>query len=236
MPSNRSRKDVFKKEADDTLRRQLISPEFQKLIALMITGETAHNGADALRLTSSHPKYAELEGYYNKRLASYITYLRYDIHNKVEKKDYDISDVDGSFDINFGTECSNLPVTTTQPVKTAEERHDESKLRELKRTIKIIPRHNFEAYWNDVFALSEKLEEYRKLISEYDDCNVHSSVTKYIEAVYILVQSKHGSPLPILPINKREYDIVLKVYSEHKDRGLEFPGWPKEHLISYIIK
>jgi hypothetical protein len=92
MPSNRSKKDIFHKDADDTLKRQLISSEFRKYIVLFITGKEAHNGADALLVTSSSQEYIELENFYNKRLASHITSIRYEIVHKVKNRDYDLPD------------------------------------------------------------------------------------------------------------------------------------------------
>ena len=62
MPSNRYKKDIFYKEADDTLKRQLISSEFRKHIALVITGKAeaqpsglnAQNFADIYTISLTH--------------------------------------------------------------------------------------------------------------------------------------------------------------------------------------
>ncbi len=74
--SNRSKKDVFAKEANDTLKRVLISPEYRSYMMETVTGEKPKNGNVSLEWSRSDTSYLEIEDEYNAKLAEHITHLR----------------------------------------------------------------------------------------------------------------------------------------------------------------
>lgn len=84
--SNRSKKNVFSKEANDTLKRVFISPEYRNHMMEIMTGDRPKNGSESLKWSQSNEEYLKIENKYNTRLAEFITGLRYEMAATVEGK------------------------------------------------------------------------------------------------------------------------------------------------------
>lgn len=221
MPSNRSKKDVFHKEADGTLKRQLISSEFRKHIAILITGREAHNGTDALLLTSSSQEYTELENFYNKKLASYITSIRHEIAHKIKNRNYDLPDEGAS---------SNASVDK-KSFETEKSKEDKIRSREMM----IIPANRFEGYWADRKLVVEDLKKYNKVSGMYEDIN-RRIIDDYSYSAMSVLRHAYGSCIPVIKYNIEHYKTLLKIYEEHKDEyNLAYPSFPEEFLVRRII-
>ena len=227
MPSNRSKKDVFYKEADDTLKRQLISSEFRKHIALVITGKEAHNGADALLVTSSSQEYAELENFYNKKLASFITSIRYEIAHKVKNKDYDLPSCD-----KLGQRYEGASSNASADERLFE-KAKEDKIRN--KEMMIMPANRFEDYWANRKLIVEDLKKYNKVSGLYEDIN-RRIIDDYSYSAMSVLRHAYGSCIPVIKYNIEHYKTLLKIYEEHKDEyNLAYPSFPKEFLVRRII-
>lgn len=215
MPSNRSKKDIFVKEADDTLKRQLISSEFRKHIAKEITGKNAHNGADALLVTSSSQEYIELENFYNKKLASYISSMRYEIANKVKNNDYSIPDESANSNTNKLLEA------------------EEDKIRN--KEMKIIPANRFEDYWANRKLVVEDLNKYKEVSCLHKDIN-RRIIYDYSYSAISVLRHAYGSCIPVIKYNIEHYKVLLEIYKKHKDKyNLAYPSFPKEYLVKRTI-
>lgn len=221
MPSNRSKKDAFHKEADDTLRRQLISSEFRKHIALVITGKEARSGADALLVTSSSQEYTELENIYNKKLASYITSMRYEIAHKVKNGDYDLPEEGANSDARADEKSFEA------------EKAKENKIKD--KEMKIIPASKFENYWADRQLVVKDLRKYNKVSCLYNDIN-RRIIDDYSYSALSVLRYAYGSSIPVIKYNIEHYKALLKIYEEHKDEyNLTYPSFPGKFLIKRII-
>lgn len=84
--SNRSKKNVFVKEANDTLKRALVSPEFRNYMMERMTGTKPKNGRLSLDWSLSNDKYLAIENEYNEKLAGYITDLRHEMAANVNRQ------------------------------------------------------------------------------------------------------------------------------------------------------
>ena len=71
--SNRSKKSIFVKEHNDTLKKVLVSPEFMNHMMELMTREKPKNGTVSLEWSLSNKTYLDLEDEYNEKLAKYIT-------------------------------------------------------------------------------------------------------------------------------------------------------------------
>ncbi len=78
-----SRRDPFVKEANDTLKRVLITKEFRNHVMEKVTGNKPTNKDASLEWSLSNDEYTKIEDECNQRLASYITTLRHDIVSKL---------------------------------------------------------------------------------------------------------------------------------------------------------
>jgi hypothetical protein len=87
--SNRSSKDIFTKEANDTLKRVLISPEFRNRMMELMTGTKPKNGKASLEWSMSDMAYIALEKEYNDKLAKYITDLRHEMKDRLSESKKD---------------------------------------------------------------------------------------------------------------------------------------------------
>ena len=91
--SNRSKRNVFIKEANDTLKRVFISPEYRNYMMEIVTGEKPKNGKASLEWSRSNESYLKVEDEYNTKLAEFITSLRQEMavvvrdNNKQHKND-----------------------------------------------------------------------------------------------------------------------------------------------------
>lgn len=83
MP-NRSKKNIFDKEANDTLKKVLVSPEFRNHMMELMTGTKPKNGTISLEWSLSNRTYIDLEDEYNKKLAQYITELRHEMKDRLD--------------------------------------------------------------------------------------------------------------------------------------------------------
>ena len=81
--SNRSKKNVFAKEANDTLKKVLVSPEFRNHMMELMTGTKPKNGAISLEWSLSDKTYLAIENEHNEKLARYITDLRYEMKDRL---------------------------------------------------------------------------------------------------------------------------------------------------------
>lgn len=82
--SNRSKKNVFDKEANDTLKRVLVSKEFRNSMMERVTGNKPKNGNSSLEWSLSNNAYLDIENKYNEKLAVYITDLRHKMADELE--------------------------------------------------------------------------------------------------------------------------------------------------------
>ena len=231
MPSNRSKKDIFQKIPDDTLKRQLISSEFRKHAASKLANKKVTNGTDALQLLSSNSEYIKLEEHYNAKLASYIQDLRFEMANKIDSGDLSIPTLSSpsEHEINAQTFSQN----------------GKMELEKIKKIEKIsIPEENFSAYWKERLEWSSKLDKYCKLLvlpggTNRDECHgdeIQQSIILYVQTIYSIIRKKHGSPVPIKCIKQRHYDTVCKVYNTNKSRGLDFYKVPNEYIITGLMQ
>ena len=229
MPSNRSKKDAFHKGADNTLKRQLISLEFIKHIALVITGKEAHNGADALLVTSSSKEYVDLENFYNEKLASYITSIRYKIAQKVKNRDYELPSCD-ELGQKYEGASSNASVD-----KKLFEVGKAKKYKVRNKEMKIIPASRFEDYWADRKLVVEDLKKYNKVSCLYKDIN-RRIIDDYSYSAISILRQAYGSCIPVIKYNIEHYETLLEIYEKHKDEyDLAYPSFPGEFLVRRII-
>jgi len=77
--SNRSKKNIFVKEANDTLKRILISPEYRNHIMELITGIKPKNGKVSLEWSLTNTMYQDIENECNNELAEFISNLGHEI-------------------------------------------------------------------------------------------------------------------------------------------------------------
>ena len=82
--SNRSKKNIFNKEANETLKKVLVSPEFRNHMMELMTGTKPKNGAVSLEWSLSNKAYLDLEDEYNEKLAKYITDLRHEMKARLD--------------------------------------------------------------------------------------------------------------------------------------------------------
>ena len=222
MPSNRSKKDIFHKE-DNTLKRQLVSSEFRKHIALLIAGKEAHNGADALSVTSSSQEYTKLENFYNNKLASFITSIRYEIAHKVKSRNYDLPNEGASSNASAGVDKKSF--------KT--EKSKEEKI--INKEMMIVPADRFEGYWADRKLVVEDLKKYNKVSGMYEDIN-RRIIDDYSYSTMSVLRHAYGSCIPVIKYNIEHYKTLLKIYEKHKDEyNLAYPSFPEEFLVRRII-
>ena len=226
MPSNRSKKNVFHKEADDTLKRQLVSSEFRKHIVLAITGKEAHNGADALLVTSSNQEYIKLENFYNRKLASYITSLRHEIADKIKNKDY-ILCPDLCLQDTLAEGAINDVSAYSKSFATDKAEEDKTRNKEMK----IIPVCRFEDYWTDRKLIVDDLIKYNKVSYLCSDIN-RKIIDDYSYSAMSVLRHTYGSSIPVIKYDIEHYKVLLKIYEKYKDRyNLAYPSFPEEHLI-----
>ena len=229
MPSNRSKKDVFHKEADDTLKRQLVSSEFRRHVALLIAGKKTHNGADALSVTSSSQEYTKLESFYNNKLASFITSIRYEIAHKVKNRDYDLpSYAKGGLGQRYEGASSNASAD-----EKFFEKAKEDKIRN--KEMMIIPANRFENYWTDRKLVVEDLKKYNKVSGMYE-CINRRIIDDYSYSSMSVLRHAYGSCIPVIKYNIEHYKTLLKIYEKHKDEyNLAYPSFPEEFIVRRII-
>jgi len=82
--SNRSKKSIFVKEPNDTLKKVLVSPEFRNHMMELVTGTKPKNGTISLEWSLSNKTYLYLEDEYNEKLAKYITELRHEMKARLD--------------------------------------------------------------------------------------------------------------------------------------------------------
>lgn len=92
--SNRSKsnKNILFKEADDTLKRALVSPECRNHIMEIMTGAKPKNGRLSLEWSLSNKEYLEIEDDCNSKLAEYITQLRHEMVARARNLKMDVAE------------------------------------------------------------------------------------------------------------------------------------------------
>lgn len=88
--SNRSKKDIFVKEANDTLKKILVTPEFRSRMMELMTGTRPKNGATSMEWSMSNKTYLDVEDEYNEKLAKYITDLRHEMRARLSESRIDV--------------------------------------------------------------------------------------------------------------------------------------------------
>ena len=215
--SNRSKKNIFVKEPNDTLKKVIISPELRNQIMELITGTKPKNGNDSLKWSLEHKRYLIAEDKITDEVAKYITTKRQELYADV-----------ASWNSNASQDSTN---TDTSMQRT----NEEWRIKAKERDRAIIPEEVFDEYWTEKEAIEKQLKEYTKISILYSDIQTRKIVDEYVYCVLRLIQHKYGSQLEVKPLGIDDYKTILKLYEQHKDEyNLPYPGFPEEHIVSQV--
>lgn len=203
--SNRSKKDVFVKEANDTLKRALVSPEFRNCMMEIVTGTKPKNGRCSLEWSLSDKVYLEIEEEHNKKLASYITDLRHGMAAKIRS-------------------------TSINSVK-----HETTENKIMNRHRIIIPDDKFDEYWEEKKLLDKDLEKYRRMSYTYNDDKrrIVNDYIYGVENIFQHAYGS-PLPIKDYHIEDYEIVLKL-YREHQKEYNLAYPSFTEEYLTHRII-
>ena len=211
--SNRSKKNVFIKEPNDTLKKVRISPELRNQIMELVTGTKPKNGKDSLKWSLEHEQYLIAEDKVTNDVAKYITSKRQELYADV-----------ASWNSNASHDFANTDTPSREWRMNA---------KESDRVI--IPKEIFNEYWTEKKEIEKQLKEYAKISKLHSDIRTCKIVDEYVYCVLRVVQHKYGSQLGVKTFGIDDYNTILKLYEQHKDEhNLTYPGFPEEHLINQV--
>jgi len=218
--SNRSKKNIFIKESNDTLKKIIISPELRNQIMELITGTKPKNGKDSLKWSLEHNKYLIAEDKITDDVAKYITTKRQELYAEV-----------ASWNGNASQDISKFTDTDIQVQHT----NEKWRMKAKERDRAIIPEEIFNEYWTEKEAIERQLRQYTKISKLYSDIQTCKIVDEYVYCVLRVIQHKYGSPLGVKLFGIDDYKTILKLYEQHKDKyDLTYPGYPEEHLVNQV--
>lgn len=254
--SNRSKKDIFVKESNDTLKKVIISPELRNQIMELITGTKPKNGQESLKWSLEHEKYLKAENAITDDVAKYITTKRQELYSEAK-----------SWNNNVNSDWSECKTTNTIRLCKIKSENTDTKMHSLGHSVSkynsnnsdtlcaseewrtkanerdrvIIPAEVFDEYLTEKEAICKELKKYTdisKLNSDLDEISsikTRKIIEEYVYCVLLVIQRKYGSPLGVKKLCIDDYKTILKLYEKYKNEyNLTYPGFPEELIVNQI--
>lgn len=259
--SNRSKKDIFVKESNDTLKKIIISPELRNKIMELITGTKPKNGQESLKWSLEHEKYLKAENAITDDVARYITTKRQELYSEATSWNNNVKS-DGSEckttntirgceikSKNVDTRMHSLGHSVSKYNSDTLCASEEWRTKANERDRVIIHAEVFDDYLTEKEAICKELKKYTdisKLNSDSDalskpaylesaSIKTRKIVEEYVYCVLLVIQHKYGSPLGVKNFSIDNYKTILKLYEQHKNEyNLTYPGFPEELLVNQI--